>query len=1083
MKDFPIDMKGLESQLGLREVRFLFSTRFPEISCEDLDSQCTPLYHELTISLRKHSSVLVQIFDLFLSTQGPEQLMAIFRPEYTALDALVNAMLSWEDFGKKRFKAIWQILLSNELTLQNAFCFCSVFACMLELFRPMINLKIARSAEKLFLNRVISPLINGGSENDKEFEQLVNIMLIPMLKMANQLTEITNDVSFALAVSQVVPVNFPEGLPIKPLLEQMVKFYEKLEFKVKIPTYLIRYNEHYFDIYKSNPDFFFQLVRTEIYQINFANQSTAFKIELRSLSFIVKYLNFCPLEEFEEIICRLRDLDFHMIFFTSYILKPVLHSAFSLEDLCAKVSIFFRCDFFDMIFMIRQRIDRIVKFYDEEMDNFIRDVIHDDFASEKDMHFNLTLRLLLFISDYKFLSHTNFDQLRQIRFTEQQIGFMLDHIDSFSLQQLKFAYFFFKTPVSDSALQEPRERDFDPHAIETSKFEGFRSVYFDMFSNEPEKMIFFTFKHKLEEKLLDGCTLDFEGKSLEHVLNHLTKVMILRENYDLNTEFNTRFEILFSETVRDLLNKIFYELEQVKSYMHGGHSQLTINGQTFDLHNGQMRFDLDSSIDQLAQDSSPPSTQDGFSQPGIPRTPEIDGIWQKNSAMIYLSAKKSTGGGADADDWPNPFTAPRHPEQSVADLEATASTSLSFEEHSELERLKQNYMLSHLNAEKYNLLNMHNGNFNNNVYNSILGLGTRNLGHLSIMDYVRAFSSNFQSESDLSQSEKYKHMNYPNLEMLRKHYQLKEGRFKTRPFLLVTPDLNLPFLAQQVNLTLNLINIRKITVVDVQQQIFELIDRIFEPSLKRFFFQSSALERLYSVINLCQNTSVNLSLEQIALIKELFLSIIQKEDFFSNEPNRQMLVMLKKLKMLGINFAELFNQMESYFIENSSHFLHKQDMALMLHLMYLKKLNHEARTICNTHIHGLDPTKLENHDLNQLILTCQISNLSYHNWMKLIKIFISRMLYQIQLIIEKRYLDFEMPLPDEVENAEDLEPLIKLVLQRLRYMRPDTQFALFEHELWFVYSRYTSILQIERFNEISIQKRQWAEDAFSNFKF
>ena len=99
---------------------------------------------------------------------------------------------------------------------------------------PLIN-----SISSLYLNRVLSPLINGGSNINYEFLDLIENKLIYLLNIANKITEITEDPTFSLLISNIIPKNLKDYSKLIEIVKLMSKFYKNLEYKIRPPKYII----------------------------------------------------------------------------------------------------------------------------------------------------------------------------------------------------------------------------------------------------------------------------------------------------------------------------------------------------------------------------------------------------------------------------------------------------------------------------------------------------------------------------------------------------------------------------------------------------------------------------------------------------------------------------------------------------------------------------------------------------------------------------------------------------------------------------------------------------------------------------
>ena len=415
--------------------------------------------------------------------------------------------------------------------------------------------------------------------------------------------------------------------------------------------------------------------------------------------------------------------------------------------------------------------------------------------------------------------------------------------------------------------------------------------------------------------------------------------------------------------------------------------------------------------------------------------------------------------------------------------ETESESSVTFADQHEEKRLKKNLVLSHLQARDYNDLNRRNGNFDNNVFHSVLGRGTKHLGGKSIDAFIEHFSRNFQSEHK-PREVVGKDEPVINKEMLVEYFDLVEGHFETQDFLALSPHQNHSYLVTQFFLFVGLANLVPLKSVNNAEKMAGLLDLVLEKGVSKNLFQSNAVRRFKVVIGLAIKFSVDFDEQRRERIKKVADDFTLFNSQLGVAVDVDWLDLNAMLKKKDIYTKDAALGDDQKFFDSEMQLLSLKDFDLVAKALSSPTTNHEARIICNSFIEKMDLEAVRLRRIINLVARSVPSMLSLDNFLRLLDFVFAKMFPTLELVLERAGKHDRLealhltvgqgsPIDSILQASSILKDLVRedLVVQDLLQI-----FEILDK----------SINQMEKFQReyhIVYQKKQWAQNELRDFEF
>lgn len=293
------------------------------------------------------------------------------------------------------------------------------------------------SLENLLILRVISPLLNGELSN---IEELKEIFILPLLQVSNSLHLQTGDVALSLAVAPLMPKFLKHFVLFSELIAECAIFYERLDYQVKLPNWLVLNETLILDLFDNDRKRFYDLVWLEANSFDVNNVKDFNHKVLRSLKILASKISFLRPVEIEQILHDLMRGNRKLSIFLSNIFGKSSNNCFTLREIHGIMGSFFRQGALNLDLPIVNSINRNLKLFISEFEEEIKPTLFEDFTSVSQMREGIVSRLMVYMLSNSSLYQKGIQNLKNSSFTSQQARFLRENLKNLNMNEINFLY-------------------------------------------------------------------------------------------------------------------------------------------------------------------------------------------------------------------------------------------------------------------------------------------------------------------------------------------------------------------------------------------------------------------------------------------------------------------------------------------------------------------------------------------------------------------------------------------------------------------------------------------------------------------
>lgn len=1031
-----------------------------------------------------------ELFDFLLNIQHLEETDKI----------LTYIMFQKNIFIKMNMKEIWKILLESNLSISNSVSFCRIIYELLVNSNVPIDLVVV--LQDFILSRVISPIINGFEDGIElqEINRIKSELILPLLKLTNKFTEITQDRTFSIFVSQMIPKELSNMSIFEEMVSETLTLFSNLEFKFKMPEWMNLNANIYEEIYSENKDLFYKLVYQEIFNVDIETNQDIHFLKTRSLRFLSKYSVFCSLEELEEIIINLKSLDPQIIFLMKSFIVDSLNGCISLQDIKDKLEIYIKHGIIEFTPKLKERILGILEYHCDTLQENLNEYFFNDFTCEKSMRNGITWRIIYYLIGFETFRDEFLKNVKKLNFTIQQTEYLNNNLDKLSNNELLFVHFFFDySEVQDERiarkiLKERVEKgQLNQWEIVSDKTEETINAW-EMYLvadkikwNVPKEQsiidvnhdLFVITKNSIEKLILSKYKNANKINNLDEAMLNLSNLIFLKERYIIDHGFNEKFALIETNLLNQLLHFMIEELQLYLDYLNNKSVKFNFKGQNIEIHNKFVKYNLSQNFNfnenKLIGEDVSQFNIDIVNDYDINDSDQINHslINQNNELSSFENLSKI-----------NPFNKEDFSNfnEKFKHLKSNVTPSLQFEKEFENKYLKDNFMLSNINSDQYNMINHNSGNFNNNVYHSIFSYASKNLGKMKFDEFIYRFSQSFNQNSsgnsikEVSDILSSSDINY--------FYKLYEGYFENHPLVVVKPEINFDYIGLRYYWCFTLLNLANCYTLETNKLFLQIFELITKEPLKQMYFSNKAVNKLIQVLNLCERMRIKFSKKQQIYIKGVVESFIQKQKSFDFLSDNEMKRLIVNLKNFNIDNYELFYILQNKFMQNNFHFLKIADRQNMLFLFLNGVVRNDVKTICNSYIRSMQFDKFPFEFIKSLFVETEPENFFIDNYRKIMNYILNHINGKIYKNLMQIGIIMKLPTTIDSYDIEQTSIDVDQMMITLKVLRDHgIQMLDSQKMLNKILERQKQALLTERFKHLSIQRKNWAEDMQNSFEF
>ena len=322
------------------------------------------------------------------------------------------------------------------------------------------------SVENHLISRVISPLLNGELSN---IDSLKEIFILPLVRVSNALHLQTGDVALSLAIAPLVPEFLESFVSFGELIRECAIFYDRLEYQVKMPLWLVPNDRLIQDLFDNDRKAFYDLVWLEAHCPDMCNNANFKEIGLRSLATLASNISFLSGVEIEEILHDLMRGSRKLSIFLTNIFPASTNNCFTLSEIHEKIGAFFRQGALNMSKEMVLKMNRTLKLFVSEFEEEIKPSLFVDFGSVKEMRHGIVSRFMVYLLCHSAFAQKKIKNLRNSSFTSQQARFVRANLEHLKMSEINFLYEnYFNFCVKED---EESERKLDEDELERQIFD------------------------------------------------------------------------------------------------------------------------------------------------------------------------------------------------------------------------------------------------------------------------------------------------------------------------------------------------------------------------------------------------------------------------------------------------------------------------------------------------------------------------------------------------------------------------------------------------------------------------------------